>query len=121
MVNDVLAYFLTGAATGGITPTPSVLPTTPAELSKTTAFAQSKGKVFKNPNVLAITLKTSWIEANGLDAGKYITTTATIPVFDQSDPLVWKPIGFKTTTLLLVGMHIEGSAKGMPTELWATF
>ncbi len=39
MVNDVMAYFLTGTKNGGITPTPTQFPTTASDLAKITAFA----------------------------------------------------------------------------------
>jgi hypothetical protein len=127
MVNDVMAYFLTGTKDGGITPTPTQFPTGQADLNKIIAFAQLHGKpappnTFPDPNALAIEVKSSWIETTGIsDPSQYITTQAVIPTFDTSNPNKWVPNGQKTTTLALVGMHVVGSANGHPEMIWATF
>src|SRR5215470_1783594 len=124
LVNDVYAYFLTGAKSGGITPTPTQFPTTPDDLMKIRNFASSKGKTFSdaNANALAVELKTSWVEAAGLpNLDIYVTTTATIPTYDKSNPNKWVANGQKTVQLALVGMHVVGSTKGHPEMIWATF
>ena len=120
--NEVYAYLLTGDKTGGILPKPTQFPTTPAELNKIVAFAATKGKVFVDPNALAIELKTAWVEAAGLaNLNTYITMQATIPTYNKSDPNHWIPNGQKTATLAMVGMHVVGSTKGHPEMVWATF
>jgi len=122
-VNDVFAYFLTGTKNGGITPAPTQFPTTQADLNKIVAFAATKGKTFPDPEALAVEIKSSWVEAAGLpNIGNYITTQATIPVYNKTDPNHWVPTGgSKTVQLALVGMHVVGSAKGHPEMIWATF
>jgi hypothetical protein len=122
LVNDVYAYFLTGAKGGGITPAPTQFPTTMDDLMKITNFASSKGKTFSDANALAVELKTSWVEAAGLpNLDTYVTTTATIPTYAKSSPNLWVANGQKTVQLALVGMHVVGSTKGHPEMIWATF
>jgi len=122
MVNDVYAYFLTGAKNGGITPAPTKFPTTQADLNKITAFASANGKTFPDPEALAIEVKTAWVEAAGLvNPSSYISLTATIPTYDKTNPNLWTPNGQKTVLMALVGMHVVGSTKGHPEMIWATF
>ncbi len=126
MVNDVYAYFLTGAKKGAITTTPpNQFPTTPADLNNIITFATANGKPnppFPDPNALAIELKSSWVVAAGLpNLSSYITTTATIPTYNQSNPNSWTPTGQQTVQLALVGMHVVGSTAGHPEMVWATF
>ena len=124
MVNDVMAYFLTGTKDGGITPTPTQFPITPADLAKITTFASLHGKTsFPDPNALAIEVKSSWIETTGIaNPNQYITTQAVIPTYNKTDPTKWVPDGgHRTATLALVGMHVVGSAKGHPEMIWASF
>src|ERR1700722_16297946 len=99
MRNDVYAYFLTGTKDGGITPAPTQFPTTAGDLSKITAFASAHGKVFPDPNALAVEVKSSWIEATGLaNPSDYVTTRAVVPTYDTTNPAQWVPNGQKTTT-----------------------
>jgi hypothetical protein len=122
MVNDVYAYFLTGAKNGGITPMPTQFPTTQTQLNQITTFASAHGKTFPDPEALAVELKTSWIEAAGLpNLNNYITMMATVPTYDKSNPNQWVPNGQKTVQLALVGMHVVGSTAGHPEMIWATF
>ena len=121
-VNDVYAYFLTGAKDNGITPTPTQFPTTQADLNKIVAFASQHSKTFPDPNALAIEVKTAWVEAAGLaNPNTYITMTGTVPTYNTSNPNKWTPNGQKTVELALVGMHVVGSANGHPEMIWATF
>jgi len=125
MVNDVFAYFLTGVKDGQITPG-TQFPTTPGELTLIKSFAIAHGKpspdAFPDPNALAIEVKTAWVEAAGLpNPSSYITLTATIPTYDQSNPTLWIPNGQKTVPMALVGMHVVGSTAGHPEMIWATF
>ena len=123
MVNDVMAYFLTGTKDGAFTPTPTQFPTTLTELQKIQTLATAHNETFPDPNALAIEVKSAWIEASNLaNPSQYITTQATVPTFDTTtNPNQWTPNGQKTTTLALVGMHVVGSAKGHPEMIWATF
>jgi hypothetical protein len=121
IVNDVYAYFLTGAQDNQITPS-NQFPTTQSDLNKILTFASSHGKTFPDPNALAIEIKTSWIETAGLpNASSYITTTATVPTYNKSNPTSWVTNGEKTVELALLGMHVVGSASGHPEMIWSTF
>lgn len=120
-VNDVFAYFLTGTKNGSITPTPTRFPTTPADLNKIIAFGMTHNKTFPDANALAVELKSSWIEAAGLDTSKFVTMTATIPTFDTSNSLHWVQNGSKQALLAMTGMHVVGSTAGHSEMLWATF
>jgi hypothetical protein len=126
MVNDVYAYFLTGAKKGAITTTPpEQFPTTSTDLNNTIAFAVANGKPsppFPDPNALAIEIKSSWVLAAGLpNLSSYITMTATVPTYDKSNPNLWTPNGQQTVQLALVGMHVVGSTLGHPEMVWGTF
>jgi hypothetical protein len=118
MVNDVYAYFRTQNASN-----PSAqFPTSSTDLNAITTFAASDGTTFPDPAALTVELKSSWIEAAGLpNLSSYITTTASIPTYDTSNPALWKPTGQKTVLLALVGMHFVGSVNGHPEMIWATF
>jgi len=120
-VNDVYAYFATGAKNGGITPPPTRFPTMVPELNAIVAFGLAHSKTFPDANALAVELKSSWIETTGLDASKYVTITATIPTFDTSDATHWVANGTKQAQLALVGLHIVGSTRGHPEMIWSTF
>src|SRR5579864_43253 len=126
MVNDVYAYFLTGVKDGAITTAPpNQFPTTSTDLNNTIAFAVAHGKTsppFPDPNALAIEVKSSWILAAGLpNLSSYITMTATIPTYNQSNPNLWTPTGQQTVQLALLGIHVVGSTLGHPEMVWATF
>lgn len=121
-VNEVYAFFVTGIKTGGMTPAPTRVPIERPELERISAFAQSRGISFRHPEALVLTVKSAWVETTGLDANKYITTTATIPRY-APDALNKKltPNGTKEVQLALVGMHVVGSVKGHSEMVWATF
>jgi hypothetical protein len=120
MVNDVYAYFLTGQRTEGFLQTQ--FPTTKAEEDAVTQFAAKHHVKIADPGALAVEVKTAWVDATTLsDPGDYITTTASIPTFNTSDPANWQQNGTKTATLAMVGMHIVGSVAGHPDMVWSTF
>lgn len=126
MVNDVYAYFLTGVKDGAITTTtPNQFLTTQADLNNTIAFAVAHGKSnppFPDPNALAIEVKSSWVVAAGLpNLSSYITMTATIPTYNQSNPNLWTPTGQQTVQLALLGIHVVGSTAFHPEMVWGTF
>jgi hypothetical protein len=149
MVNDVFAYFLTGAKNHCLAPDPTKLsttqaelekvktlenrctypvpaqfPTTPDELNEVIRFASWAGKPLKNPQALAIEVKSSWVEVQDLpNPETYITMDATIPTYktETGNPKRWVRSGSKKARLAMVGMHVVGSAHGNPEMLWATF
>jgi hypothetical protein len=119
-VNDVYAYYLTGAKSGQLDSTR--FPTTAGARDSICAVARANGATLPDSNALAIELKTSWVEASSLsDPGNYVTVNASIPVYDTSNPQQWIPIGEKVTKMAMVGMHIVGSVAGHPEMIWATF
>jgi hypothetical protein len=126
IVNDVYTYFLTGVKKGPITTTtPNQFPTTPPDLTNIIAFAMANGKPnppFPDPKALSIEVKSSWVVAAGLaNLSSYITTTATVPTYNEANSTLWTPTGQQTVQLALVGMHVVGSTAGHPEMVWATF
>ncbi len=122
VVNDVFAYFLTGAKNGGILPQPTQFPTTEEHLAPIIAFAAASGRTLIDPQALAVEVKISWVEAEGLaNPNDYITTEASIPVYDMSKPEQWVKTGDRRAVLAMVGMHVVGSTAGHPEMIWATF
>ncbi|MCV9927333.1 hypothetical protein OIU83_06705 [Flavobacterium sp. LS1R49] len=122
MVNDVYAYFLTGVKNMKLKG--SHFPTTQAELKNILAYAKDNGFATPpDPNALAMELKTSWVEVKDLpNADSYIKIKAMVPVYDKSNPKLWKLTNKTTpTTLALVGMHVVGSVAGHPEMIWSTF
>jgi hypothetical protein len=119
MVNDVYAEYLKAVKSqkmGG-----KLFPTTAADRDSIFNYAKSNGVILKNPNTLAIELKTSWIDASTIkDLSGYITIDAIIPTYTKT-AAVWTPKGEKKAKLALVGVHIVGSAAGHPEMVWATF
>jgi hypothetical protein len=118
-VNDVYASFLTSTKKGLISPAPTQFPTSMTDLTNITAA--NGGHSFPDANVLAVEVKTSWVETTGLDTSNYITINATIPTYNTSNPAQWVPNGTKNAQLALTGMHIVGSVAGHPEMIWATF
>jgi hypothetical protein len=125
-VNEVYAYFLTGAKTGGITPQPTRFPIRRQELKDIIDFGAQHGMTIgiddPKARALVVTVKTAWVEATGLDPDKYITVNAEIPDY-KPDALneTLTPNGTKKALLALVGMHIVGSANENSRMIWATF
>lgn len=126
-VNDVFAYFKTGAKDTMINPAPTEFPTTQDMLDKITAVAGKAPAPFTKqqfPNdgiALTMEIKTAWVETTGLaNVNDYITIKTTIPTYTQTST-IWTPSGTKPATLALVGMHVVGSANGHPEMIWATF
>lgn len=119
MVNDVYAKFVLGAKTNQFSD--NEFPTTQSQLNQIEKFADSIGQPLKDPETLAIEIKTSWIETEGLaSSDDYITMDAIIPTYTKTDTK-WTPKGSKTAKLALVGVHIVGSTAGHPEMVWATF
>lgn len=119
-VNDVYAFYLTGASSGKLYS--GQFPTTAGARDSICAIARANNRTLPDSNALAIELKTSWVEVTNLpNASNYITIDATIPVYDTSNPAQWVPVGERTAKMALVGMHIVGSAAGHPEMIWATF
>jgi hypothetical protein len=122
-VNDVYAFLKTGVADSDFNPTPpTAFPTTQSGVNQITTFAASKGVTIQDPNALAIMVKSAWVLAAGLpNLSSYITTTATVPTYDTTNPTQWTQNGQQTVQLALVGMHVVGSTAGHPEMIWATF
>lgn len=119
-VNNVFASMARGnnQVPPAFSPAFENFPVTEAELRKIEVF---NGSVFIDREALAVEIKAAWVETTGLNVANYITTKATIPTFDTTDPKKWLVNGTKATTLALVGLHVVGSTKGHPELIWATF
>jgi hypothetical protein len=124
-VNDVFAWYLTQVknTNGGTVPANTFFPTTQAELNSILAYAQSHGaQPFPDPNALAMEVKTSWVNAAGLDTSKYVTINAEVPVYTpNSNNTTWTQSGFQPMQLALVGIHVVGSLTNHPEMAWSTF
>jgi hypothetical protein len=120
-VNNVFALYRTMQDTP--VPAGTKFPVNLTDLNTITAFAASNGQPpVIDPEALAVEVKASWVEAQGLpDAGKFIQMKAIVPTYDKSNPNDWVPNGTQTITLAMVGMHVVGSTKGHPEMLWGTF
>jgi len=131
IVNNVFALYRTMLATP--VPNGTKFPLTQTDLDAITTFAAAHGRSpVIDSEALAVEIKTSWVEADGLvDADKFIQMKAIVPSYDKTtDVNDWKPTGTKTVTLAMVGMHVVGSTgstnpsnsnHGHPELLWATF
>lgn len=121
-VNQVYAYFRTMQGAGFTKPSGVRFPISQSQLDNITNFATTNGKTIIDPQALAIEIKASWVEAEGLaDKDKFIQMQGTIPTYDKADQNNWVPNGQKTVMLALVGLHVVGSTAGHPEMLWATF
>ncbi|WP_140978504.1 hypothetical protein [Bradyrhizobium guangdongense] len=126
-VNDVFAYFRTGATNGKFSPAPTEFPSEASLLSKITDVAKNAPAPHTKPGfldgiALAMELKSSWVEASTLSNPQdYLVIKATVPGFDTSNPQKWVHGTAKTVDLALVGFHVVGSALGHPEMIWATF
>lgn len=121
MVNDVFAFYLSGAKNGNISG--AQFPTTAAQRDSICAIARANGNVsLPDSNALAMEIKTSWVEASSLpDPQNYITIEAVIPSYTKTDSL-WTPTNnSQTVKLAMLGMHVVGSVAGHPEMVWATF
>lgn len=120
MVNDVYAEFLNAVHQKKMAG--DKFPTTKAERDSIFNFAQENGVVLKNPNALAIEIKTSWVDATSLsNVDEFLTIDAVVPVYKKNSNTLWIINGERKVKLALVGMHIVGSANGHPEMIWATF
>lgn len=119
MVNDVYAQYLTAVNQKKMDG--SQFPTTTAQRDSIVAFAQSNGVTLKDADVLAMEMKTSWIDASTIkDLDQYITIDAIIPTYTKTDSS-WTISGQKKAKLALLGVHVVGSVSGHPEMVWATF
>lgn len=120
MVNDVYAEFLTAVKNKKMSG--NSFPTTKAERDSIFNYAKANGILLKNPNTLAIEIKTSWVEVSKLkNSEEYIIIDAIIPTYNKKNKKLWKIEGERKTKLALIGIHIVGSANGHPEMIWATF
>ncbi len=124
MVNDVYAYFVSGARNKQLTDT-TLFPTTTGARDSICAYARNAyGKTLPDSNALAMGIKTSWVEAVNLpDAeGSYFTMEAIIPTYKKVDSAnKWVLSKSRKAKLALIGMHVVGSTLGHPEMIWATF
>jgi hypothetical protein len=120
-VKNVMALYRT--MQGATVPAGTKFPISQTDLNAITAFASAHGQgPVIDSEALAIELKSSWVEAQGLpDADKFIQMKAIVPKYDKTNPNDWVPNGTQTVTLAMVGMHIVGSTVGHSEMLWATF
>jgi hypothetical protein len=120
MVNDVYAEFLTAVKNKKMSG--NSFPTTKADRDRIFNYAKANGITLKNPNTLAIEIKTSWVDVSKLkNSDEYITIDAIIPTYKKKNNKLWEIEGEKKAKLALIGIHIVGSANGHPEMIWATF
>lgn len=117
-VNDVYAAYASANSTSSTT---LQFPTTQAQLQTAIDWAKKNGRRLPDADALAIELKASWVDAEGMDVSRYVTTMGEVPVFDTSNDKQWVQTGSKQTLLALVGLHVVGSTAGHPEMIWATF
>lgn len=123
VTNDLYAYHRSMHGAAVIPPTTTLdFPLTAADASAVVTFAASKGHTILEPQALAVESKSSWIEASAVpNPGDYIQVKATVPTFNKSNPNNWVPNGQKVLKLVMVGIHVVGSANGHGEMVWATF
>ncbi len=120
MVNDVYAFYLSGAKNKQISGLK--FPTTEAQRDSICAIARANGATLPDSNALAIEIKTSWVEVTNLaNPENYITIEAIIPTYNTSSSTMWIPSGERKATLALLGVHVVGSTAGHAEMVWATF
>jgi hypothetical protein len=130
IVNNVFALYRT--MQGTTVPANTRFPLTQPDLDAITAFAAAHGQApVIDSEALAVELKSSWVEAAGLqDAEKFIQMEAIVPTYNKANVNDWVPNGTKKVMLAMVGMHVVGSTgslngsnanHGHPEMLWATF
>ncbi len=119
-VNDVYAFYASAMGTGEDHLNLN-FPTTQTDLDKVLAWAKANHRSVPAPNALAMEMKASWVEADGLDLDQYITAMGVIPTFDTSNPAKWVQNGSRQALLAMVGMHVVGSVAGHPEMVWATY
>jgi hypothetical protein len=126
-VNDVFAYFKTGAANDKFPNPPTKFPVDKTISDAVTDIAKNAPAPHQRDIVdsmaLAVELKSSWVDAATLPnkAQGYLTIKATIPVYESTGDSRRKQIDTKPVDLAMVGFHVVGSAKGHPEMIWATF
>lgn len=120
MVNDVYVEFLNAVNQKKMKG--NTFPTTKAERDSIFAFAKQNGITLKNPDALALEIKTSWVDAAKVkNTEEFVVIDATIPVYNKVNDTLWTIKSERKAKLALVGMHIVGSANGHPEMIWATF
>ncbi len=120
MVNDVYVEFLNAVNQKKMTG--NTFPTTKSERDSIFAFAKQNGITLKNPDALALEIKTSWVDVSKVEnTEEFVVIDATIPVYDKVSDQLWTIKSERKAKLALIGMHIVGSASGHPELIWATF
>jgi hypothetical protein len=127
MVNEVYAYLLTGKRHNRITL--DRFPVLDDDMAKIIQFASDQGFTITQPNILAVQVKTAWVETArfrefNLDPSKYLTIRAEIPTYTAdaaNRQLTPTPNQTREAELALVGMHVVGSIREGSGLVWATF
>src|SRR5205807_9463641 len=93
-VNDVYAYYMTGAKNHRPLFNDSKFPISQMELTAISDLAAAHGITFRQPQTLAMQVKTTWVDTAGfggigLDPTKYIRIKGKIPTYTTSDPKKW--------------------------------
>lgn len=120
MVNDVYVEFLNAVNQKKMKG--NTFPTTKSARDSIFAFAKENGITLKNPDALALEIKTSWVDVSKVEnTEEFVVIDATIPVYNKVSDQLWTIKSERKAKLALVGMHIVGSANGHPEMVWATF
>jgi hypothetical protein len=126
-VNDVFAYFKTGALNNKFPQPPIQFPVDKTTSDAVADIAKNAPAPHQRDIVdgvaLAVELKSSWVDASTLpnNAQGYLTVKATIPVYESTGESRRKQTGAKPVDLAMVGFHVVGSTLGHPEMIWATF
>lgn len=124
-VNDVYAYLRTLTQTSGSGFSMSAFPTTATQVNSIQSAAQALSMAvppFQDGVAAAMEIKTSWVEASAVsNPSQYVQINATVPTFTQETNNTWVQTGTSSKNLVLVGMHVVGSANNHPEMIWASF
>jgi hypothetical protein len=123
VVNDVFAYHRSMQGTAVIPfGTALTFPLTSADANAVVTFAAGKGHTINDPKALAVESKSSWVDASTVaNPNDYIQVTAVVPTFDKSNPNNWIPNGQATVNLVMLDLHVVGSANSHGEMVWSTF
>ena len=66
-------------------------------------------------------LKTSWVDAETVDAAEHILIQAQVPGFEREGDTLWPAAPEEFRDLAMVGMHIAGPVVGRPELVWISY
>ncbi len=123
VVNDVYAFHRSMQGAAVIPPnTTLTFPLSASDVAPVVSFAASRGHAIKDANALAIESKSSWVDSSTVpNPNDYIEVSAVVPTYDKSDPDSWKPNGEATVKVVMLGIHVVGSANHHGEMVWGTF